>query len=252
MALLAFKRAYRAAGLEVSADELPDHLCVVLEFSATGRRRGGHAAAARAPGRSGAAPARAGRPRLPVGRRADRRLLDAPAAARRRAGGRGAGWPPRARRGSRSASSRYGAMRGHGMPAMSARPALGGHPVRVPGVLRARARVAVPVRQVRLDHALVAALREPAAALGQPAVPLRHPGGVPRARDGPGHPGELDVGRRDLRGAVPLHGRDASGRSRGSARSSASRCSSTAGARSGRCSARRRGWTRSCTCSSRW
>ncbi|KQY24074.1 nitrate reductase [Cellulomonas sp. Root485] len=36
MALLAFKRAYRAAGLEVSAEELPDHLCVVLEFSATG------------------------------------------------------------------------------------------------------------------------------------------------------------------------------------------------------------------------
>lgn len=35
MALLAFKRAYRAAGLEVSPDELPDHLCVVLEFSAT-------------------------------------------------------------------------------------------------------------------------------------------------------------------------------------------------------------------------
>ncbi|WP_456789345.1 nitrate reductase molybdenum cofactor assembly chaperone [Cellulomonas sp. P5_C5] len=35
MALLAFKRAYRAAGLEVSAEELPDHLCVVLEFSAT-------------------------------------------------------------------------------------------------------------------------------------------------------------------------------------------------------------------------
>ena len=36
MALLALKRAYRAAGLEVSPDELPDHLCVVLEFSATG------------------------------------------------------------------------------------------------------------------------------------------------------------------------------------------------------------------------
>ena len=35
MALLAFKRAYRASGLEVSPDELPDHLCVVLEFSAT-------------------------------------------------------------------------------------------------------------------------------------------------------------------------------------------------------------------------
>ncbi|MBO3101881.1 nitrate reductase molybdenum cofactor assembly chaperone [Cellulomonas fengjieae] len=35
MALLGFKRAFRAAGLEVSPDELPDHLCVVLEFSAT-------------------------------------------------------------------------------------------------------------------------------------------------------------------------------------------------------------------------
>jgi nitrate reductase delta subunit len=35
MALLAFKRAFRAAGLEIGADELPDHLCVVLEFSAT-------------------------------------------------------------------------------------------------------------------------------------------------------------------------------------------------------------------------
>jgi len=34
MALLAFKRAYRAAGLEVSPDELPDHLCVVLEYAA--------------------------------------------------------------------------------------------------------------------------------------------------------------------------------------------------------------------------
>ena len=36
MALLAFKRAYRASGLEVNPDELPDHLCVVLEFCATG------------------------------------------------------------------------------------------------------------------------------------------------------------------------------------------------------------------------
>ncbi|WP_421743351.1 nitrate reductase molybdenum cofactor assembly chaperone [Cellulomonas sp.] len=35
MALLAFKRTFRAAGLEIDADELPDHLCVVLEFSAT-------------------------------------------------------------------------------------------------------------------------------------------------------------------------------------------------------------------------
>jgi nitrate reductase molybdenum cofactor assembly chaperone len=36
MALLRFKQAYRAAGLELDADELPDHLAVVLEFAATG------------------------------------------------------------------------------------------------------------------------------------------------------------------------------------------------------------------------
>jgi len=35
MALLAFKTAYRAAGLELAPDELPDHLAVVLEFAAT-------------------------------------------------------------------------------------------------------------------------------------------------------------------------------------------------------------------------
>jgi nitrate reductase delta subunit len=36
MALLRFKQAYRGAGLELGADELPDHLAVVLEFAATG------------------------------------------------------------------------------------------------------------------------------------------------------------------------------------------------------------------------
>jgi nitrate reductase delta subunit len=35
VALLAFKQAYRAAGVELTAAELPDHLCVVLEFAAT-------------------------------------------------------------------------------------------------------------------------------------------------------------------------------------------------------------------------
>ncbi len=35
LALLAFKNAYRLAGLELRADELPDHLSVVLEFAAT-------------------------------------------------------------------------------------------------------------------------------------------------------------------------------------------------------------------------
>ena len=34
MALVEFKEAYRAAGVDLAADELPDHLCVVLEFGA--------------------------------------------------------------------------------------------------------------------------------------------------------------------------------------------------------------------------
>jgi nitrate reductase delta subunit len=36
MALLRFKHAYRAAGLNLDDSELPDHLAVVLEFAATG------------------------------------------------------------------------------------------------------------------------------------------------------------------------------------------------------------------------
>ncbi|MGJ7440364.1 nitrate reductase molybdenum cofactor assembly chaperone [Aquipuribacter sp. MA13-6] len=35
VALLQFKQAYQAAGLTLLPDELPDHLCVVLEFAAT-------------------------------------------------------------------------------------------------------------------------------------------------------------------------------------------------------------------------
>lgn len=41
MALLRFKHAYRAAGLEPDDGELPDHLAVVLEFAATGDARAG-------------------------------------------------------------------------------------------------------------------------------------------------------------------------------------------------------------------
>jgi nitrate reductase delta subunit len=36
MALLRFKHAYRAAGLDLNDAELPDHISVVLEFTATG------------------------------------------------------------------------------------------------------------------------------------------------------------------------------------------------------------------------
>ena len=35
MALLRFKQTYLAAGFELDDAELPDHLCVVLEFAAT-------------------------------------------------------------------------------------------------------------------------------------------------------------------------------------------------------------------------
>ena len=41
VALLSFKQAYRSAGVELAADELPDHLCVVLEFAATADVEGG-------------------------------------------------------------------------------------------------------------------------------------------------------------------------------------------------------------------
>ncbi|MGW6130949.1 nitrate reductase molybdenum cofactor assembly chaperone [Cellulomonas sp. NPDC055163] len=36
VALVELKQAYRAAGFELSTDELPDHLAVVLEFASTG------------------------------------------------------------------------------------------------------------------------------------------------------------------------------------------------------------------------
>jgi nitrate reductase delta subunit len=43
VALLSFKRAYRAAGVELTDGELPDHLCVVLEFAATADPEAGRA-----------------------------------------------------------------------------------------------------------------------------------------------------------------------------------------------------------------
>jgi len=36
VALVEYKQAYRAAGFELAADELPDHVAVVLEFASTG------------------------------------------------------------------------------------------------------------------------------------------------------------------------------------------------------------------------
>jgi nitrate reductase molybdenum cofactor assembly chaperone NarJ/NarW len=39
MALLRFKQTYLSAGFDLDESELPDHLCVVLEFAATGDQR---------------------------------------------------------------------------------------------------------------------------------------------------------------------------------------------------------------------
>ncbi len=41
MALLRFKQAYLRAGYGMTDEELPDHLCVVLEFAATSDRAAG-------------------------------------------------------------------------------------------------------------------------------------------------------------------------------------------------------------------
>ena len=41
MALLRFKQTYLAAGFEPAPEELPDHLCLVLEFAATIDREAG-------------------------------------------------------------------------------------------------------------------------------------------------------------------------------------------------------------------
>jgi nitrate reductase delta subunit len=41
VALVELKQAYREAGLELAVEELPDHLCVVLEFAATADRVAG-------------------------------------------------------------------------------------------------------------------------------------------------------------------------------------------------------------------
>ena len=86
--------------------ELPDHLCVVLEFAATVDRDAGPGPAARPPGRAGAAAAVAARHGLAVGRRA----VDAVTPRCRRCAATSAtpyaGSPPRARPRRRSGSRR--------------------------------------------------------------------------------------------------------------------------------------------------
>jgi nitrate reductase molybdenum cofactor assembly chaperone len=81
MAMLAFKAAYREAGLVPSEHDLPDYLPMVLDFAALcgrGRGGGGRPPGPRGPGappgRPGAAAPRAGQGRIPVRRRRRRGL----------------------------------------------------------------------------------------------------------------------------------------------------------------------------------
>ena len=66
--------------------------------------------------------------------------------------------------------------------------------------VRRRPHLALPLRQVRLDHPVAPALRGPAAAHRQPAVPLRDARRRRRARDRSARPGVVDrCGRRSTR-----------------------------------------------------
>ena len=210
MALLRFKQTYLAAGFELDDAELPDHLCVVLEFAATVDQRPGPRPDARPPRRPRAAAALAARPGLALGRAWSTR---SPPPCRRCAATSAtpyAGSPPRARPRRRSGSRRSphpqfspGAATGAAPeppccrcrrsrePAHERVP-LRRRPLPLPDDLRRRAPVALPLRQVRLDHAVLPALREPAAAHRQPAVPLRDARRRRRPRHRPADPAVVD------------------------------------------------------------
>ena len=215
LALLRFKQTYLRSGFvldagEATGGELPDHLCVVLEYAATVDRRLGW--------------------RLLLDHRAGLELLrlalldDAsPWAGAVEAVC--ATLPPL--RGEEMAAVQRLAAEGppaeevgltpYGTPAFDAAPRrreepghehlpVGRLPLRLRDLLRARPHLALPIRQVRLDHALLPALRGTPAALGKPAVPLRPALRLPRARDGPRGTAVVDVGGRCHRGDVPRDG----------------------------------------------
>ena len=199
MALLRFTHAYRANGFALASEELPDHLAVVCEFAAA-LPRARTAAAAREPGRRRTTASRAERGGLAVRGRGRRRA--------RRASRAG---PARPREGARTRPHRAACRGGRARAVRAARlqvradenPAVGHRRVRRDRDVRGWARVALPLRQVRLDDTIEPALREPPAAPGQPAVPLRHPARGSRARRR--HPdSRVRDGRgRNLRAHVP-------------------------------------------------
>ena len=179
------------------SSELPDYLPVVLEYAATGDLADGLASAAGAPGRCRVAPVGAARCPLALCRRRRGGLCSAARARRRRtvaaaqrlaqAGpphGEPSGWnrtPSRRREGCRHEHACSGACcRTSPSPFWSAGTYL-----------------AIPLRPVRLDHPVVAAVRVAVTPDRQPAVPFRHPGRGRRPRHRAGHSGELDIGGRD-------------------------------------------------------
>ena len=197
-----FKSAYRASGFLVDTHgELPDYLPMVLEFAALADLDAGRELlqayrpslellriALRRDGRA-RTPACA---RRPCARRCRvRRRPTAPPCRR---------WPtPAAHRSSRSGWTPYDPrllpLQPVGEPLMDVL-LWGVLPYVVIVAPGRRDGLAVPLRQVRLDHALVAALRVAAAADRVAAVPLRHPAGAGRPHRRPGHPRVLDRGGR--------------------------------------------------------
>ena len=188
MALLRFKQTYLGAGFELDDGELPDHLCVVLEFAATvdhdlGRdlmldHRAGLELlrlSLRDMGSPWASLVDAVTATLPplARRRARRRT---PPGRRGPAGGRGGAGALRRTRSSvreRPPPRPCCPCRRSQEPAHERVP-VRRRPLRLPDDVRRGAPVALPLRQVRVDHEVLPALREPAAADRQPAVPLRH------------------------------------------------------------------------------
>ena len=192
MALLRFKQTYRAAGLRARRRRAARPPLRRARVRRHRRPRAGAAAAARPPGRARAAaarrcatPARRGPacveavcatlPPLRGDERDAVRRLAAEGPPEEEVGldaVRHARVQPRARPAS-APTALPDADRSRGARSMNDVP-VGDRALRLPADVRGRALLALPLRQVRLDHPLLPALREPAAAHRQPAVPLRH------------------------------------------------------------------------------
>ena len=197
------RRRTRRPGWPVVDGELPDFLPAVLDLAARRRRR--LAAAAGEPGRP--RPARRGAGAGEVGRTGTRsrpsgRCCRPPDPA---TSPPPPGWPAPDHRWSRSAWNRSDSSTPP--EAVDEHAAVGGVPVPGHGGAGRRADLALPLRQVRLDHPLLAALRERRAALGQPAVPLRRADGPGRTHRRPAGPEVLDRGGRRHRAHLPPDGR---------------------------------------------